>query len=240
MTTTLAIPTRNGEVVGTFYSAENNNLLVILCHGLGSSASLLSNYGVDLSNNNYNVFTFDFIGGSDFSLSGGSMKEMTVKTEIAELNDVIDHFYSKNPQQKIIIGGESQGGYVAAMVSAQRNDITGLILLYQAFLIQDSAKELLKQYGSAPTFQLMGMTLGHQYLTDAVSIDPFQKIKNDQTPVLLIHGSLDRIVPISYAKRAAKLYPNCELVMVKAGHGIYGGRTQADVSQKIVEFLKRI
>ena len=42
---------------------------------------------------------------------------------------------------------------------------------------------------------------------------PFERI---QAPMLVVHGTGDRIVPFAHAKRIAKLAPHCELFALKA------------------------
>lgn len=235
----VTIPYKNMELVGSLYLPENaSDTLFIFCHGLGSSSRLLSNYGEDLSNAGIAVYTFDFIGGSSYSLSGGSMLDMSVATEEAQLKSVIDYFQKQASFSKIFIGGESQGGYVAAIVSSQLKNLAGLILLYPAWVIPSDAKRrLVSLHGD--TYRLMGMQLSRKYIKDALKIDPFKVIKSDQTPTIIFHGVRDHIVPITYSEKAQLFYPNCRLIRVNAGHGIYQGRQQKVICKDIIDFVKK-
>lgn len=233
----VTIPYKNMGLVGSLYLPKNtSDTLFIFCHGLGSSSRLLSNYGEDLSNAGIAVYTFDFIGGSSYSLSGGSMLDMSVATEEEQLKSVINYFQTQASFSKIFIGGESQGGYVAAIVSSQLKNLVGLILLYPAWVIPSDAKRrLAKLHGD--TYRLMGMQLSRKYIEDALKVDPFKVIKNDRTPTIIFHGVHDHIVPITYSEKAQSLYPNCRLITLNARHGIYQGRQQEIICKDIIDFV---
>ena len=57
-------------------------------------------------------------------------------------------------------------------------------------------------------------------------------------PVLLMHGTADSIVPISYSERAAETFPLSEMIMFDgADHGFYGAdrRRAAELAVEFVE-----
>lgn len=83
----------------------------------------------------------------------------------------------------------------------------------------------------------MGMPVGHRYFTDVLEMDVFQEIKPFEKNVLLIHGTQDHIVPISYSKQAAETYKNAQLIEIPgAGHGFYGAQLQ-EAGNMVLQYL---
>ena len=59
--------------------------LVILSHGLGSNHHIMEPYAEFFSDSGIAAFVFDYIGGSEESLSDGNMKDMSVLAEAADI-----------------------------------------------------------------------------------------------------------------------------------------------------------
>ena len=60
----------------------------------------------------------------------------------------------------------------------------------------------------------------------------------NEKPVLIIHGSDDDVVNVSYSKRAIECYPNAELHVINgAGHG-FSGESLNEAINCIIDFLK--
>ena len=58
-------------------------------------------------------------------------------------------------------------------------------------------------------------------------------------PVLLFHGTEDAVVPLSYSERAAKTYPNAELVIYAGeGHG-FSPPTMRDAEERLLAFIRK-
>lgn len=165
------------------------------------------------------------------------MTKMSIFTERDDLNIVVDHF-KKQGYQNIYLLGASQGGVVSAMVAAQRDDIKGLMLLYPAFVIPDMMHNLFPQQDFPTTFNLMGMTLGKEYVKDLPGYDLMGTVTKYQGPVLIFHGTRDPYVPIHYSQQVAAMYPYAQLITVQgAGHGFYSRQEQA-VTSELINFIK--
>lgn len=73
---------------------------------------------------------------------------------------------------------------------------------------------------------------------DMWNYDVYEEIGNYENNVLLIHGSADNIVPLSYSEKALKKYRSARLeVLSGAGHGFYGQDAQQAVAW-ILEYLE--
>ena len=215
---------------------------VVFSHGFGGSHKNAAKYAQVLAEKGYVTCCFDFCGGSSDSRSGGSTLEMSVFTELADLEAVIariqklDYVDNKN----LFLIGTSQGGVVSAAAGAVHADeIRGMILIYPAFVMADDAKKLFRSRNEIPdSYFLMGMTVGRGYFEPLLDYDIYGAIAAYDKDVLIIHGDADRIVPISYSKHALDVYSSAELKVIPgAGHGFYGN----DLSQAadwILQYLQ--
>lgn len=232
------------NIVGQLYLPGNGKEtfpLVIFAHGFGSSYQYTASTAKILAEGGYACYVFDFCGGSASSESDGNMLDMSVMTEKQDLEAVLDGIreYPFINRDQIFLMGESQGGMVSALFAADRQeDVRGLILYYPAFVIPDDARERYQGEDAVPeTSQIMGMPVGRRYFTDVLEMDVFQEIKPFEKNVLLIHGTQDHIVPISYSKQAAEIYKNAQLIEIPgAGHGFYGAQLQ-EAGNVVLQYL---
>ena len=217
------------KIRGRFYlpDAEGPLPLVICAHGFGGNYEHVKAYAEAFARSGIAAYAFDFAGGGYGSKSDGTMKEMSVLTEAADLNAVLDAMRALpeiNPDQVFLLGA-SQGGFVASYVAGTRpDDVAGLVALYPAYVLQDNAWKQTPDPENIPeTISLMGVTLGGIYNRDAMSFDIYDVIRNYPGKVLIIHGTVDAVVPVSYSVRAAEVFPDAILIEYEgANHGFFG------------------
>ncbi len=202
--------------------------LVIFAHELGSTHRSGIPYAECLANHGIAAYVFDFCGGSVSSRSDGSTVGMSVMTEAADMEAVLEAAQQWDfvDSDKIVLIGASQGGVASAVVAAREPEkVNGLVLLYPAFVIRDTVQDEFDSIDEVPEqFNFNGwIMVGRNYVTDVWDYDVYAEMKNFQKPVLLLHGNRDSLVDISYSERAAEAYPDAELeVLDGAGHGFYG------------------
>lgn len=215
---------------------------IIIAHGYGSSYLGVKEFGEYLNTYGIASYVFDFCGGSNFSRSDGSMLEMSVMTEVADLNAVIDEVRQWDfvaPDQLFLMG-ESQGGLVSALTGASRaEEIRGMVLLYPAFNIP---KVALEPYGDIanvpPVADVLGSKVGRIYFEDLAQVDLAAAFANFAQPVLIIHGDRDTLVPLANSQVALKKYRDAHLVVIPgADHGFYGKEVDR-AAQEILKFIK--
>lgn len=224
------------------YEDKESYPLVILCHGFQSGFYDLADQAGKYVDAGMAAYVFDFCGGSTYCKSSGDILHMSVRTELDDLNLVLDElrkfeFLDKN---NTFLLGESQGGLVSAMLAAQRpQDIAGMVLLYPAFVIPDMARETYTDEQHLPEVPYaFNVPVGWPYYQDVFDMDVWEETRGYEGPVLMIHGSADTIVPISYSEQALDFYPEGELrVMEGAGHG-FEGEQQEEVYRMTVEFVQ--
>ena len=90
--------------------------LIIICHGFGGSHKVNLVSAALYANAGYAVCSIDFCGGSDKTISDGSVMEMSVITEKEDLLAVVNQVRNLSyiDRTRIYLWGESQGGFVAA------------------------------------------------------------------------------------------------------------------------------
>ncbi|MBR5866292.1 MAG: alpha/beta hydrolase, partial [Spirochaetaceae bacterium] len=201
---------------GTEYRCSGKNLpIIILSHGFMANQDTVKQYAIELAKEGYAAYTFDFCGGCAKGKSDGKTSDMTIITEVKDLETVIE--YAKalpyTDEKDITLAGCSQGGFVSALVASKRiEEISKLILFYPALCIPEDARkgsmlgttfdpndipEMLK-FGS--------IEIGKAYPATASRIDAYKQIRKFTKDVLILHGTADDIVPLKYSKHAYNEY----------------------------------
>lgn len=200
---------------------------VIFSHGFGGDHSVGEPYARALAGQGYVVYCFDFCGGSPGSRSSGSTLEMSIFTEVEDLAMVMDGI-EKLPYvdaDRLFLMGTSQGGVVSAILAAREPQrVKGLVLLYPAFVLVDTAQQMFDTPEEIPdTIFHLWMTVGRAYFEPLLDYDVYAEIAAYPEEVLILHGDQDSIVPLSYSLRALEAYPSARLETIHgAGHGFYG------------------
>lgn len=233
------------EIYGLLYYPEevkDKYPLVILAHGFGGTHKTLEDYAQYCAAQGFLCYNLDFCGGSPESMSSGTTTDMSVLTEIQDLNDVLDDLKKRDDvdADRIFLLGTSQGGFVSTYVASKRPDeIRALCLFYPAFVLQDEARERADKDGNFPDFSIIsGIKVSRKYNEDATAFDIYEEMRNFPKDVLIVHGKDDAVVPIAYSERAEKTFPSAKLIKLAGqGHGFKGdGRVKA--VEEAVRFFK--
>ena len=241
----LVIPSGPQRVFGVLSKPENpkseKQPIAIIAHGFNGSHEYGKNYFDTFNRMGYQCFTFDFPCGSVTSRSDSNTVNMSIIDEQQALEAVVKYF-QKCPDidpDRIVLVGESQGGLVSALVAANMSmNISRLILVYPALCIPDNWNERYSQIEDIPEItNLWNVKLGRRFFTELRYLRPFDVIGQFESPVQIIHGDADRIVPIDYSRRAAETYKNASLHIIKgAGHGFRPSEFEEEL-QVIETFL---
>lgn len=220
---------------------------VILSHSFGLTYKSMNAYCAMLAKNGYVAYCFDFCGGSKKSKSDGKTTDMTVFTEVKDLESVLSkaRALKRVDKNKIFLLGTSQGGLVSALTASKNSSkVRGLILMYPGLNMAD---EMTKNYkGHVPkTANFLVMTVGHDYISTLIDYDIYGNIKNFKKDVIIIHGTADSRVPIRYSEKAVKTYKSATLYRIQgANHGFnrenyaMGKNYDNKVNPLILSYLK--
>ena len=210
--------TRDGLTIrGTEYRPQGENLpIAIVSHGFMGYQDTVRHYCRALASVGYAAYCFDFCGGSapGKGASDGASTDMSVLTEVKDLESVIAYTRSlPYTGDKLLLMGCSQGGFVSALTAVKpEQKVDKLVLFYPALCIPDDAragKMLFARFDpeNIPDEINCGpMKLGGCYPADVVKMDPYAEISPYTGPVMIIHGTKDRIVHVDYARCAAAAY----------------------------------
>ena len=218
--------------------------LVILSHGFGGNRGGVKGYAESFAERGIAAYIFEFIGGGEHIKSDGKMTEMSVLTEAEDLIVILDNLKAdaRFKAEQIFLFGESQGGFVSTYVAAKRPaDVAGLVLLYPAFVLHDYVRRRTPDPERIPAeMKLLGKTVGRIYNKDALSFDIYTLMPKYSGKTLIIHGSADSLVPLSYSERAVKIFPDAKLITLDgAGHGFYGDAMRK-AAEDAVKFVQSI
>ena len=209
---------------------------IIISHGYNGCCDSFLPECEYFASHGYVAIAFDFCGGSTKSKSSMETTNMSLFTEKSDLMSVLA--YAKKldlvDNSKIFLLGGSQGGFVTALTAEEiEEQICGMILYYPAFCIPDNWRDNLSELKQLPKIiNFWDMPIGEPYFKCALSLNTFEEIGKFSKNVLIIHGDLDTVVPLSYSQKAVELYPNAKLfVLENEEHGF---------SEKGTNFSKRI
>ncbi len=211
------LPVGDGFIYSkTFEPTANSDTAAILSHGFNSSHDKLADVAFAFANCGVYAVCYDFRGGSLFSKSSGGSKDMSVATEVQDLMKVAESLEEKG-FKRIVLYGESQGGFVSALAAANAPKMfCALALLYPAFCIPDDWQG--KHLYSCT--QVMGMEISQKYIDDLPQYDVFERMQSFGGKALIAHGTADSVVDISYSEKLTKYFKNASLIKYPGeGHG---------------------
>lgn len=212
--------------------------IAIVSHGFMAFQDTVRHYAKAFAEMGYLSYCFDFSGGCVVKgKSDGKTTDMSVLTEVRDLEAVMGYARSQDGAdiEKVTLMGCSQGGFVSALAAVKPgNNVSELILFYPALCIPDDARAGRMMFAKfdpnniPDTVKCGPMKLGRRYVEDVIRMDPFAEISGFSGNVLIVHGSGDKVVDISYSQKAYEAYREKRTeadgtvtlrVIENAGHG---------------------
>ena len=245
--TSIRVEHHDRTVCGDAFIPEADSFpLVIFSHGYNGYKDDFKDTAEYMMDSGIAAITFTFCGSGDRDPSGFGTTNMTLFTEKEDLSALVDYAKQiKGFNGSLYLLGGSQGGMVSAMVAEEREeDIKGMVLLFPAFSIPDNWNNTNYPADRYPTpesipetIDFWGVKLGRDFVVTLRDLDIYENMADFQKPVLILHGTEDAIVPISYSKRAAENYPNAEMVTYNGeGHGFSSSKMR-DMEERLLDFI---
>ena len=189
--------------------------LVIMSHGYNGYKDDFEKTAEYLADAGIASVAFTFCGGSTRDESGFPTTQMTLFTEKEDLIAIFERMEQEASVDKdhIFLFGASQGGLISAMAAEEyKEKIAGMILLYPALCIADNWRERFASEDDIPKeLNFWGMQLGDVFFKSMRTFETFKVLGHFSSPILILHGIQDEIVPIEYSVKAVKQYPNAKL-----------------------------
>ncbi|SEI69160.1 alpha/beta hydrolase [Sharpea azabuensis] len=234
---------RNEHIYGQVFipaSSQGTLPLLILCHGFGGHYTDLIPIARKCMANGIAAFCFDFRGGAPTNKSDGKMVDMSIKTEEEDLEAVIETMRHLDfvDNDRIYLGGHSQGGLVASLVGAKREDIQGLFLAAPAFNIPRLFR-FVPVPKEGKTYHFLNADVGRKYVEDARSIKIYDDVKSFDKTVLIFHGGSDTLVPIQYSAEAVEEYKHARLISYEDADHLFNEHYLNDMADQIIATIKK-
>ena len=225
------------------YTGEKQPIAII-AHGFNGTHAYARTYFETLNSLGYQVYAFDFPCGSVNSRSDNNTLNMSILDERNDLETIV-HYFKQQPDidpNKIMLIGESQGGFVSALVADNiPQDINAAVLVFPALCIPENWRERYPKLTDIPEVtNLWNVPMGRRFFEEIHDMSIFKKMKRFKKPVLIIQGDADPVVSMEDSKRAVKTYKNASLYVIPgAGHG-FKPEEQKQSLQQIKELIEKL
>ena len=230
--------------------------VIVMAPDFMATSETLNHYAEYFVREGYITYTFDFNGGSVMGgKSDGQTTEMSVLTEVKDLDEVLTYVKNKNHKysKDIILVGFGQGAFVSALLASElKTKIQQLILVSPSFNIPDNARAGYAMYGvfdpqNIPDVIPCGMMkLGRKYVDDVMDMNIYEEIKGYVHDVLIVHGSQDEVCDVKYAKQVYDIYVNntnnkrkVELEIIDGASHSFTKQQEKLVIEKINQFIQK-
>lgn len=243
----LHVDNNGDDIYGELYIPRlkaNSYPTVILSHGLGGTSEGGQRYAVLLAKMGIATYCFDYRGVSANSRSQGiRTTEMSILTAESDLEAVLAAARNWNivDRDNVFLMGYSMGGLTSSMVAPKyMNEIRAEILFYPAFVIKDFASQLKASASEIPeTVEFHGVLLGKKYIEDALDYDLYAQAEKFTKNVLLLHGTKDEMVDISYSEKLRSRLDSVEYRVIEGGAHSFQGEHFAEAMGYVTAFLKK-
>ncbi|MBQ5311066.1 MAG: alpha/beta hydrolase, partial [Oscillospiraceae bacterium] len=230
----------DGEIYICEYSPVHgdNGCAVILSHGYNQSTEQTGDMAEALAAAGYRAYALEFMGGGKVSHSKGRGTDMSIESEIRDLERVIAYVKGFAPK-KVFLYGESQGGFVSALTAADRSDVDALALEYPAFCIPDQWAG--KDPDELPdSFDFMGHTISKEYCRGVPRYDVYEKVSHFKAPVLIMQGTADKVVNAGYAHKIRQSFPNSGLILYEGEDHGFSDKGREQQKNDVIRFFDSI
>lgn len=214
-----------GELYGWWVPSENSAAPTVLYfHGNYRNVGYNLDHTLRLHNLGYNVLLADYRGYG--KSSGGKPNEAKVYEDAEAAWQYLLNVRGVKPQQAFIYG-HSLGGAIAIDLAVHHPEAAGLIT-ESTFTSMQAMGEL--EYGYLPVGSLINQRF-----------ESLQKIAGLKIPVLLIHGTWDKKIPVNMAQQLFAAAPQPKtLTLIEGGeHSNSGTVGLVEYRQAVSAFVKQ-
>ncbi len=227
--------------------------LLIICHGFVGSKVGVDRLFVKTANaltkEQMIVLRFDYSGCGE---SSGDYGKTGLHELIDQTRTVID--FGVNLEQvdpkEITLLGHSLGGATAALTAANKQQIKQLILWSAVAHPYDDisrivGKEKVRSLKNIPSIDYLGYGLTKPFFNALSRYEPLQSAAKFSGDVLLIHGTGDEDIPVSYIKDYEKVFTErvsgeCETYEIQDANHTFSNSTHFNqVIAHTVNWLSR-
>ncbi len=192
------------RIAGWWFDDEEADAVVICCAGHRGSKSTMLGIGPGLHKRGYAVLLFDFRGNGDSADGPQSLGHH----ERLDLRAAVDWVNKRRPDTRIVVVAYSMGAAVAVQEAAEDERISALVADSPFTTISDVVAANFRRRRLPFRFLVPVVSawtaLRYGYHFEQVRpIDAIGRIA--PRPVLLLHGTQDRVIPFEHGQRMASV-----------------------------------
>jgi uncharacterized protein len=219
---------------------EPSDVMAISCHGMLSTKDGAKHAYLAACLKAYDIPTlrFDFSGCGE---SEGELFDLSYSSEMDDLHAAVDHLVSLGA---VTLGvfGSSMGGSIALLTAARNARIKAVATLAAVGHpeeIEQRFPQACSQWQQRGYVDIEGEgRIGKGFLDDALKHDVISAVGVLAAPLLVIHGSEDKVVPPVDAHDIASAARHVSLEMVEgADHRFSSPLYMRPAMQRVAEFL---
>lgn len=186
-----------GRINAIHFQVPNSRGVIYYLKGNSRSIKGWGKFAKDFVSNGYDFFMMDYRG---FGKSRGKRTEPILYNDAQTLYKWLAKQY---PEEEIVVYGRSMGSGIAARIASwNRPKMLILDAPYYSFYHQ------IKRYGFILPLRWL---LRYQIRTD-------QFFKKIESPIFLIHGNKDRLIPFEHSERLQQIQPAlAQLLPIEGG-----------------------
>ena len=229
----------------TLPGAEGHYPTLVNLHGFGGNRMGYKNMHVsmarELAQAGIACVRFDFFGNGE---SDGEFDEMTFTSLIEDSEDIWAWTKGQSwcNEERMILSGQSLGGFVAATVAPRLSEKLLILMCPGAGMwygCAERSREMEKKgimYGD-----IEGLKFSHNFNYDLANYNPFEDAKNaPASKTLIIRGTADKLVDDRTCETYLALYPEGSVyrTIENANHNFSSIPHREELNRMIVEFIK--
>jgi pimeloyl-ACP methyl ester carboxylesterase len=178
----------------------------------------------------FNLFIFDFRG---YGRSEGTARQRGPL--IADTNAAVDELLSRPDVDAASLGlfAHSLGGAIGLNVMAERPELRCAVVMSAFSSWRDIAADAVGGNPPGPVSRFMARVLIKDDHRADVAIGSIDR------PILIIHGTDDRIVPARHGRRLAEAGPTAQLIEIDGGDHNDMRSSHPEVDDLVIDFFRR-
>jgi len=215
------------------------------CFTCSRHTEVLRHICTELEAEGFMALRFDFSGNGQ---SQGRFDESTYSKQIQEMK-IATAFIAEKGALRIGLAGHSMGAVIAVLTAARMNTIQAVCAMAGRlsglnathFLSQSQRKELNDTGRVSFSSRERPLKLSTGFFADAEQYNLPETIANLKTPLLIVHGDHDQIIPVQEAYLAQKSNRGNTTLAIFPGadHMLGPKESRRQVSESVVKWFKK-